>query len=273
MSNHDRKGSPSHDRDAELEGAWRLASDEQPPARLDDVIIGAAHKSTQHRDQQAQASPARVRSWNGLTRWQPLAAAAAVTGLAFVLLQSVPRDRDVAPPIQLNEQASAPTTATQTPRSPLTPEATEAKAAVSSGLAGSSEALDAPDPGLRQTAAPAPDAPAPAAALPPASTAGPEAAVSAEDTGTVRAEEFDRRKAVASEMAERSVPAAASARDASRGNAASFSPADWTHRIEAQYASGDVAGAAETLRAFRAEDPDADASLPESLRQWARTVE
>ena len=27
------------------------------------------------------------------------------------------------------------------------------------------------------------------------------------------------------------------------------------------------------LRAFRAADPDADAFLPESLRDWARTVE
>ena len=39
------------------------------------------------------------------------------------------------------------------------------------------------------------------------------------------------------------------------------------------YAAGDIASAAEALREFRAVDPDADTYLPESLRDWARTVE
>jgi hypothetical protein len=38
------------------------------------------------------------------------------------------------------------------------------------------------------------------------------------------------------------------------------------------HAAGDVTAAEQALRAFRAADPDADTFLPESLRDWARTV-
>jgi hypothetical protein len=48
---------------------------------------------------------------------------------------------------------------------------------------------------------------------------------------------------------------------------------DRVARIEALHASGDLAGAAEALRALREIDPDAVARLPESLRDWARTVD
>ncbi len=49
----------------------------------------------------ARPSPARDPWWQ---RWQPLAAAAAVTGLAFVLLQSLPREE----PVRLPSVAPAP---------------------------------------------------------------------------------------------------------------------------------------------------------------------
>jgi hypothetical protein len=48
---------------------------------------------------------------------------------------------------------------------------------------------------------------------------------------------------------------------------------DRAARVAALYAAGDIAGAADALREFRVVDPGADTYLPESLRNWARTVE
>ncbi len=118
MSNHERESSRSPDGDAALDRAWQQLSDEQPPPALDAAIIAAAHKSIQGRNEQAQvirASPP-YRSW--LTRWQPLAAAAAVAGLAFVLVQSLPRDRDVAPSLRMEEPATTPAAAQEQPSNP-----------------------------------------------------------------------------------------------------------------------------------------------------------
>jgi hypothetical protein len=67
--------------------------------------------------------------------------------------------------------------------------------------------------------------------------------------------------------------AAAAARESRQVGAAPLSVADRSAEIAALYAAGDVAGAADALRAFRAGTPDADTYLPESLRGWARTVE
>lgn len=53
---------------------------------------------------------------------------------------------------------------------------------------------------------------------------------------------------------------------------ATINATEWATRVEALYASGDLAGAADALRAFRAAEPDADSYLPEPLRNWARTV-
>ncbi len=43
-------------------------------------------------------------------------------------------------------------------------------------------------------------------------------------------------------------------------------------KITALHAAGDIAAAADALRAFRATVPDADRHLPESLREWAGSV-
>jgi hypothetical protein len=70
------------------------------------------------------------------------------------------------------------------------------------------------------------------------------------------------------------VTAAAESADAPlpRSQAPSQAAAAWARRIEALYESGDVAGAAAELRAFRASQADADDDLPEALQAWARTV-
>ncbi|EFK95646.1 hypothetical protein LDC_2342 [sediment metagenome] len=64
-----------------------------------------------------------------------------------------------------------------------------------------------------------------------------------------------------------------SAREQGLGKAAALDTAAWAERIAALHRSGDITAAADALRAFRAADPDADAYLPDSLREWARTVE
>jgi hypothetical protein len=85
---------------------------------------------------------------------------------------------------------------------------------------------------------------------------------------------MDERKGVTTEASgDASAEAAAPAEARALGALPAPSTADWAVRIEALHASGDLAGAADVLRAFRATDPDADAHLPESLREWARTVE
>lgn len=204
-SNHDHERPGSAGEDAAVTRAWRQASDEQPPARLDAGILAAAHRSVEDAEAGAKTVPVPPRARHRWMKWQPLAAAATVAGLAFVLVQTLPREREVAPPIRIEAQAPAP-------------------------------------------------APAPDTALETRSSAPAGAATEA---------------AGEAYSAEAAAPAAARAVGAS----AAPSTADWVDRIEALHASGDLAGAAAALRAFRATDPDADAHLPESLREWARTVE
>ena len=203
MSNHDREGSHPSNRDAALERAWREASDEQPPAHLDAAIIAAARKSAPNRGEQPHTAPVRVQSRNWLTKWQPLAVAATVAGLAFVLVQMLPREHDLAPSLQRQESA-----------------------------------------------------PVPASVKPPPATPAPPAATA---------------KATASDTAV--AARSSSAREKKLGNAASLDAAAWAAQIAALHGSGDVTAAEKSLRAFRAAAPGADAYLPDSLRDWARTVE
>jgi hypothetical protein len=265
MSNHERESPRAPAGDAALDRAWQQASDEQPPPALDAAIIEAAHKSTQGRNERAQVIPASppYRGW--LTRWQPLAAAAAVAGLAFVLVQSLPRDRDVAPSLRMEEPAATPAAAQEKPDSPATRETIEAKTASPPASAVTRESVTAPASTIDQRSG-------------------------ADTVTTMRATEVDQRQLAAPEMAGRissdaaagvAAPMPASARaaaeapatTAARDNVAPPDSADLAARIAALYAAGDVAGAAAALREFRSVDPDADTYLPESLRDWARTVE
>jgi len=262
MSNHEREGSRTPAGDDALDRAWQQVSDEQPPPALDAAIIAAAHKSTQGGNEQAQVNRARppYRSW--LTRWQPLAAAAAVAGLAFVLVQSLPRDHDVAPSPRIEEPATTPAAAAEKTGSPDTREAIEAKTATPPASAVPRESVTAPAVAIDQKS-------------------------EAEPVTTMRATEVEQRQLAAPETAGRAasaapaapVPAqttaaqAATATAAARDNVAPPDATDRAARVEALYAMGDIDGAADALREFRAVDPGADSYLPESLRDWARTVE
>ena len=89
--------------DALVEAAWRNASRDEPPARLDAAILAAARAETR-RPAPAQGIAARRAWW---THWQPLAAAAGVAGLAFVLVQTLPRETPVPSPAAFETKSRA----------------------------------------------------------------------------------------------------------------------------------------------------------------------
>ena len=282
MSNHERESSRSPNRDAALDRAWQQASDEQPSPQLDAAIIAAARKAGQDHDEQPRVVAVRSRSRSWLTRWQPLAAAAAVAGLAFVLVQSLPRERNVAPSIRMEEPAQVPATTQEMPRSPPAPAATDQTTATSPpALADAHEPLSAPGSARSKAAVPAPDTtvPSPAASQAPASTAATaneRDSAAVDGTYAVRATEAEHRNAATSKMATgiaSAEVAAAPVQESRQVDTTPLSAADRAAKIATLYAAGDVAAAADALRAFRADDPDADRYLPESLRDWARTVE
>jgi hypothetical protein len=87
--------------DAVVDAAWRNASHEEPPAHVDAAILAAA------RAEARRAAPTRRvtarRAW--WSHWQPLAAAAGIAGLAFVLVQNIPRDEPLRSPPSLESKA------------------------------------------------------------------------------------------------------------------------------------------------------------------------
>ena len=183
----------------------------------------------------------RSRSW--LTRWQPVAAAAAVTGLAFVLVQMLPRPQ---PPV--HDEAASPTS--------------------------TAKPIDSTDMELDKRGVPAPAAPPPAVGDRQSanSITRSEAIPARAKASAAQVEQGDATAPQVS--AEAAPPGTAAPESAARqGIAASVSAADWAARVAALHDSGDTAQAADTLRAFRAVYPEADGYLAESLRAWARTIE
>ncbi len=229
--------------DPRVDTAWRAASIEEPPASVDAAILAAARAAVLD-PAPTRLSPASDPWWR---RWQPLAAAAAVTGLAFVLLQSLPRDEPVpvpsAAPEALNEDRSlAPVTAP--------------------GSIPSTE-MDAAQPPESTTAT------APRAAPEPVAKARQESALEEQAVGGAAAPATVAADA-APVAAERTAPPAA--RAALQGHDEPLSADRWVSRIVDRHAAGDVDAAAAELQAFRAAYPDADSRLPESLREWAASV-
>ncbi len=76
--------------DSTIDGEWRKASHEEPGPHVDAAILAAA----------------RTRRPRFVT-WQPLAAAAAVAGLSFLLVQLLPSGRELEQPIRIESQQPA----------------------------------------------------------------------------------------------------------------------------------------------------------------------
>ena len=263
-----------HPVDDAVDQAWRTASSEEPAPHLDAAIIAAARvEADRARERPARHGmlARRPASWmyDRWRTWQPLAAAAAVAGLALVLVQTIPRDRDVAPPVTIEK--ARPDMAAHPPA------AESATATLESG----GPQTAAPLTGQARDAAPA----APAAP-PPAPETRPATAAEARSREAGMAEDRVGAEAAPSprSRAERAAPAPAGiATPAEREFAQSrhvqeaakqvLAPEAWAARIEALLDSGEHEAAAEELRSFRAAYTDADGYLPEALRDWAATVE
>jgi hypothetical protein len=84
-----RAGRDESPRDDRIDQAWRASSTEMPSGETDLAILAAARDALGNTDTAAKRR-ATVRPW--WSRGAPLAAAAGVAGLAFVLLQSLPRE-------------------------------------------------------------------------------------------------------------------------------------------------------------------------------------
>lgn len=239
--------------DDAVDQAWRAASSEVPGSRIDAAILGAARAEVRRDlrrsvDAGATSAPRRRNWW---TAWQPLAAAATVAGLAFVLVQTMPRDRDVAPPIAIEQPQPEPAAPRSTAHEARDAGSTPAEA--ESRMVGESQAPTSPVP------------PPPAA-----------------DTTAASAESRDeqplRSRAATPAPAPAGVAAQAGrelgkSQRAMKSATFALTPEAWAARVEERFIAGDHAAAAAELRAFRAAHADADRYLPEVLRDWASTVE
>ena len=229
--------------DSAVDAAWRQAAGEQPPAEIDAAILAAARAAVR-RDAKERLPAPPPRRW---ANWQPLAAAAGVIGLSFLLVQMLPRDQLVRPPA--NQDAA---------RAPV---AESAPVTVAPGPS----AGNVPPSRVEERASP-PAAPPPAAVrpsvLPPAAPAAPATS----DAASITSEEQEATAGVAPRAAMEA--AAAKQSVAARPE----SPAAWASLIAALHDSGDLAAAEAELRAFRVAHPDADDYLPDPVRAWANSV-
>jgi hypothetical protein len=237
------------DFDTAIDSAWRKASREEPGPHVDAAILAAARTR---------------RPW--FATWQPLAAAAAVAGLAFLLVQLLPRERELEQPIRMESQPPAAVPAEQP--------GVSARAT----MQGSTEPAPIA-PRVRANEARKRDQPVPESAL-----ALPQEPVEAGDSLSDAApgpRQLSKESRASGELASGALaPAAAAERAAARAESSSLAaptaqipPAQWATLIETLYASGDQPAAAAQLRAFRTKHADADRYLPESLREWASAVE
>ena len=277
MSNHDRENPRAAGGDSALDRAWQQASNEQPAPQLDAAILAAARKSVQEGARHEPLVRARSRSRNWLARWQPLAAAAAVAGLAFVLVQSLPREPNVAPPQRVEPSAPAPATTAEKVHSPVTAEASKPAPAAATDSVSARESLAAggEEPARMESSAAgstasavAPPAPGPTSAT--ANEYDMQAGVDRMDA--LRTTEPAQRSVATSKRATGVAAPEAAASESMQADSAPLSTAERSANIAALFAAGEFTGAADALRAFRAADPQADTYLPESLRDWARTV-
>ena len=156
MSNVRRDG----ERDPAVDRAWRAVDTDEPSAQLDATILAAARAATVRR--RSAPTPPATRHW--WTHWQPLAAAAGVAGLAFTIVQMLPREVDV-PATPATEQAIErvlPGRSESLPQQNATPETAPAppprprEADVARDVAGArAEAAASSEQRLRQIAPPA----------------------------------------------------------------------------------------------------------------------
>jgi hypothetical protein len=285
---------PNERRDAALKSAWRNASRETSSPDVDARILAAARAAATAEGKRAE-TPRRRTRWNAVQRWQPLLAAAAVAGLAFVLVPmtlSPPAVERTNAPVATEAADSADSAKTEEIR-PLASSGATDDARASQAAASQRPARQAPpERAIAPENAPfAPrDVPASKPVVPPPPPAGEATSELMAPSGRARTEEptsgssgtrvFGRSGSEVAAPAGRASESAAAAaapvpqaREKYAEDAATLDAAAWAERIDALYRAGDLAAAAQNLRAFRAVDAEADGYLADELRDWARTVE
>lgn len=113
-----------------VDEAWRVASREEPSAAADDAILAAARVEAA-RDPGAGVASPRRRRW---TLGPPLFAAAAVAGVALVLVQVLPTQDGVQHPAR--DRATELGAPPPAPASPAHPTSAESRSEAAAGLAG-----------------------------------------------------------------------------------------------------------------------------------------
>jgi hypothetical protein len=278
---------PKDPRDVALERTWRDTSQEQPAAGLDARIRAAARAAI---DEAPGAAWRESTRRNVLQRWQPLLAAAAVAGLAIVLvpmtLSPPATERGIAPVTGPAMESAEPMPAYRD-EMPGTPDAADDGAESPIPRAERAEPIPERVPEPRRDSRTTEARQAVPIPPPPAATTGsgaPAEKSNASDVAGVDASGAQRSMprrpdAQAVEQAIRRLESAAAAEPqagAREKHAAVSETSDvhtWIERIESACRRGDLATATAELRAFRAIDPTADDHLPDELRDWARTVD
>lgn len=250
--------------DTAIDRAWRSTSIEEPEARLDATILAAADaevaKAVRRLDPVAASGARHSRDlW---LRWQPLAAAAAVAGLAFVLVQTIPRDHGAPPGVSLENSQPQADAASPDPRVSPPAELERPAAGRSPSLAPArSEPPAFAVPRSPEAAAP-PATPVESRVRHPEAEAGrPAAALAAQDENVASGATATAK--------------ASEARLDARARESMLPPDEWAARIAALHAAGDADGAARELRAFRSAYGPEEVlrHLPDTLRPWASGVE
>lgn len=273
MSNE--HGGDGRIRDAAVDAAWSAASTEEPSAQTDEAILAAARAETR----------SATSSWPGRRRtpwwshWQPLAAAAGVAGLAFLVVQRLPTEPDRQHTLQAPTVAPAVPSATARPEAvavedvPLpaelpAPQPAEQRLRVE-GVPERPPAQGRVEITSEPPVAPAPTvraAPSSAFEGPPRQVAQPFPAEVEDQAGAVTNNAARESSALVAHEQAAGVAAAKAEVDAAGPEAS-------VRRIVALHDAGDLAAASDELRAFRRAYPDADVRLPTSLRTWASTVD
>jgi hypothetical protein len=262
--------------DDEVRRAWREVSNEQPPERVDAAILAAARRAADPGSSSVVRMDDHLRTRRWFQRWQPALAAAGVCGLAFVLLQSLPRESGIgtmptrpSPPEQ-SKATEAAATESRGPVDAQVPRSAEPQAAGNTMMETTRPNAPASPGRSMEAAVPPPAASGDLSRMNPAETPAPvaKAASRAED-----AEASARTIAPAARGRAEADRSALGAMNESPGSAAADSVEVQIARIADLCDRGDRDGAAAELRRLRKQSEHADELLPERLRAWARTVE
>jgi len=247
-----------------IQRAWRDASAERPPDRVDAAILAAARSAA---DAGKASRPGR--EW--FHGWQPMLAAAAVAGIAFVLVQTLPREpgiatpsagapRAVAPPREVPREASREQPVTAVPEGEPAPPPSVSEPAAKPTPREPERAVEASPVAAGDVSASPPVVGSPPAASTPPIDATAQSTEAAEAAPAAARPERALTGGLMSKAGESQAVSADAAITSS------------IRRIVDLYERGDTAAAAAELRHARTLTPTADDRLPEPLRAWARTV-